>query len=186
MRDIPRLATERLVLRPFTSADGPVVEELAGAREVADTTLAMPHPYPAGGGASWIATHAENWSRNNVLALAICDRRSHELLGAISLDLDEMHRHGEIGYWIGAKYWGNGYATEAARAMVDYAFTDLRLHRVQARHFVRNPASGRVLQKLGMKREGTHRDLYVRWEQFETVDVYAILESEWNGDASNG
>jgi RimJ/RimL family protein N-acetyltransferase len=70
--------------------------------------------------------------------------------------------------------------------MVDYAFTDLRLHRVQARHFVRNPASGRVLQKLGMKREGTHRDLYVRWEQFETVDVYAILESEWNGDASNG
>lgn len=178
MRDIPRLSTDRLVLRPFTLSDGPVVEELAGAREVADTTLAMPHPYPAGGGAAWIAGHEDNWSRNSVLALAVCDRRSQNLLGAVSLHVDEMHRHGEIGYWIGAKYWGNGYATEAARAMVDYGFTELGLHRVQARHFVRNPASGRVLQKLGMTLEGTHRDLYVRWEQFETVNVYAILESD--------
>lgn len=179
MRDIPRLSTERLVLRPFTLADGPVVEDLAGAREVADTTLAMPHPYPAGGGAMWISTHADNWSRNSVLALAVCDRQSQDLLGAVSLHVDEMHRHGEIGYWIGAKYWGNGYATEAARAMVDYGFTELGLHRVQARHFIRNPASGRVLQKIGMTLEGTHRDLYVRWDQFETVDVYAVLESEW-------
>jgi RimJ/RimL family protein N-acetyltransferase len=182
MRDLPRLSTKRLVLRPFTSADGPVVENLAGEREVADTTLAMPHPYPSGGGASWIATHSENWNSNSILALAICDRQSHELLGAISLHVEEMHRHGEIGYWIGTKYWGNGYATEAARAMIDYAFTELRLHRIQARHFVRNPASGRVLQKVGMKLEGTHRDAYIRWEQFESVDVYAILESEWIAD----
>ena len=185
MRDIPRLSTERLVLRPFTLADGPVVEALAGAREVADTTLTMPHPYPAGGGASWIATHAENWSRNGVLALAICNRRSNELLGAISLDIDAMHRHGEIGYWIGARYWGNGYATEATQAILEYAFTDLRLHRVQARHFIRNPASGRVLQKVGMKLEGTHRDAYIRWERFESVAVYAILENEWNADDGN-
>lgn len=179
MRSIPRLTTERLVLRAFRLDDGPVVEDLAGAREVADTTLAMPHPYPAGGGASWIATHADNWNSNSVLALAICDRRSQELLGAISLHVEEMHRLGEIGYWVGARYWGNGYATEAARAIIGYAFTELRLHRVQARHFIRNPASGRVLQKLGMKLEGTHRDAYIRWERFESVDVYAILESEW-------
>ena len=181
MRGIPRLSTERLVLRPFTLADGPVVELLAGAHEVADTTLAMPHPYPVGGGAAWIATHGDNWSNNNVLALAICERQSQDLLGAISLHVEAMHRHGEIGYWIATKYWGNGYATEASRAMVDYGFTELRLHRIQARHFLRNPASGRVLQKIGMKLEGTHRDMYIRWERFESVDVYAILESEWTG-----
>ena len=179
---MPRLTTKRLVLRAFTLADGPVVDELAGAREVADTTLEMPHPYPAGGGASWIATHGDNWSRNSVLALAICSRESQKLLGAISLHVEEVHRHAEIGYWIGASYWGKGYATEAARAMVGYAFTELRLHRVQGRHFIRNSASGRVLQKIGMKLEGTHRDAYIRWEQFETVDVYAILESEWSAD----
>ena len=182
MREFPRLTTERLVLRPFTLPDGPVVEALAGAWEVADTTLAMPHPYPAGGGASWIATHTENWDRNGILALAICDRRSQELIGAISLHMEEMHRHGEIGYWIATKFWSNGYATEAARAIVNYAFTELRLHRVQARHFLRNPASGRVLQKVGMKLEGTLRDAYIRWERFETVDVYAILASEWSAD----
>ena len=185
VRAIPRLTTERLVLRAFTLDDGPLVEELAGAREVADTTLAMPHPYPAGGGASWIATHADNWSRNSILALAICSRQSPTLLGAISLHVEELHRHGEIGYWIGASYWGNGYATEAARAMVGYAFGELCLHRVQARHFIRNPASGRVLQKVGMKLEGTHRDAYIRWERFETVDLYAILESEWSADNGN-
>ena len=181
MPAIPRLSTERLVLRPFVSADGPIVEALAGEHEVADTTLTIPHPYPTGGGAAWIATHADVWNRDGVLALAICQRAgAQELLGAISLHVEPQHRHGEIGYWIGAKYWGRGFATEATRALVGYAFTELGLHRLQARHFTRNPASGRVLQKVGMKLEGLHRDAYIRWGQFESVALYAILEPEWN------
>lgn len=180
MDDIPLLTTERLVLRPFDASDGSVVERLAGAREVADATLTIPHPYPTGGGAIWIATHAPAWSRRENLALAICDQAApHELLGAISLQLSMTHCHGEVGYWIGLPYWGNGFATEAARALVAYAFVELRLHRVQGRHFTRNAASGRVMQKVGMRLEGIHRDAYLRWDHFEDVAVYAILASEW-------
>jgi [ribosomal protein S5]-alanine N-acetyltransferase len=180
MREMPTLLAERLLLRAFNEADGPDVERLAGAREVADGTLNVPHPYPPGAGAEWIATHARAWERGERLTLAICARAlPDELLGAISLHVSATHRHGEIGYWMGSAYWGRGYATEAARALVAYAFAELDLHRVQGRHFRRNPASGRVMQKLGMQLEGVHRDAYLRWGRFEDVAVYGILAPDW-------
>ena len=186
MPEIPQLVTERLVLRPFAISDGPLVEYLAGTREVADTTLTIPHPYPIGGGAAWIATHADAWDRGTRLTLALCDPGGvGELLGAISLHVSPAHSHGEIGYWIGVSNWGRGYATEAARALTAYAFQQLELHRVQGRHFTRNAASGRVLQKLGMQLEGVHRDAYERWGRFEDVAVYAILTAEWNAARSS-
>lgn len=182
---LPRLATERLVLRPFAISDGPAVERLAGVRAVADTTLTIPHPYPAGGGAEWIMSHADVWERDRGLSLAICLGAVPEtLLGAINLRVSLPHAHGELGYWIAADRWGKGYATEAARALTAYAFTTLALHRLQARHFTRNPASGRVLQKLGMRFEGINRDAYLRWNRFEDVAVYAILAQEWVENAT--
>jgi RimJ/RimL family protein N-acetyltransferase len=175
---MPQLETERLLLRPFVREDGPVVERLAGAREVADTTLSLPHPYPAGAGAAWIATHADEWACDERLTLAITQRDSRELVGAIALAIVRAHAHGEIGYWIGRERWGSGYATEAARRLVLHAVTELGLHRVQARHMVRNPASGRVLAKAGMRLEGVQRDAFFRWGRFEDVALYAILAGE--------
>jgi RimJ/RimL family protein N-acetyltransferase len=180
MENAPRLETERLLLRPFQESDAVAVERLAGVREVADTTLNIPHPYPAGGGLQWIATHGAAWARRQNLTLAICSQAPpNDLLGAINLSLSLMHLHGEIGYWIGASSWGHGFATEASRALVAYAFDELGLHRVQGRHFIRNPASGRVLQKLGMSLEGVHRDAYRRWGAFESVALYAVLAPDW-------
>lgn len=169
------------MLRPFEAADGPEVEHLAGAREIADTTLTVPHPYPVGGGAQWIATHSMAWERRHGLALAVCDRSADGvLIGTVSLAMLMAHRHGELGYWIGVPHWGKGYATEAARAVTAFAFEKLGLERVQGRHFTRNVASGRVLQKLGMRLEGVHRSAYVRFGRFEDVAVYAVLASEWS------
>lgn len=179
MTALPRLTTERLLLRPFVPGDGPTVERLAGAREVADTTLAIPHPYPAGAATAWIGGHAAAWAAGERLTLAICVADApHDVVGAISLTLAAEHARGELGYWVGAGMWGRGYATEAARAVVSFGFATLGLNRIQARHFLRNPASGRVLQKLGMRCEGMHRQAYRRWGRFEDVAVYAILASE--------
>jgi len=180
MPSFPELRTDRLHLRAFTPSDGSRVEQLAGAREVADTTLTIPHPYPNGAGASWIATHGEAWTRASSLAMAICHSDFHDgLIGAISLAVNKAHRHGELGYWIGVPWWGLGYATEAARALTAYGFTELGLHRIHGRHFTRNPASGRVLQKLGMRLEGVQRDAFLRWDRFEDVAMYSILEADW-------
>ena len=180
MPEMPQLRTRRLKLRPFQIADGPTVERLAGDRAIADTTLNIPHPYPEGGGAQWIATHADDWNRGERLTLAICSRfDAEELFGAISLHISTQHSNAEIGYWLSVNNWGKGYATEATEALIDYAFTALRLHRLQARHFTRNVASGRVLQKVGMQLEGIHRGAFRKWDHFEDVALYSILDSEW-------
>lgn len=182
---LPRLVTERLVLCAFDLADAPTVERLAGAREVADATLNVPHPYPPGAAVEWISTHPADWEQGERLTLAIRLRESPEdLIGATSLSISATHRHGELGYWIGATFWGMGYATEAARVFIAYAFTELGLHRIQARHFQRNPASGRVMQKLGMQLEGVHRDAYLRWGRFEDTALYGVLAPEWGADGS--
>ncbi len=181
MTALPRIETERLVLRPFEIHDAPSVEKLAGTREVAETTLAIPHPYPAGGAAPWIEMHAGAWQRGERLTLAICDRVGPEqLLGAISLVIEREHSRGEIGYWIAREKWGRGYASEAAHAVTGYAFADVELHRVQGRCFTRNPASARVMQKLGMRLEGVHRQAHFRFGRFEDSAMYAILAAEWN------
>ncbi|MFL5567923.1 MAG: GNAT family N-acetyltransferase, partial [Gemmatimonadaceae bacterium] len=89
------------------------------------------------------------------------------------------HRRAELGYWIALDCWNRGYATEAAERIIDFGFETLGLHRIEARHFVRNPASGRVMQKLGMQQEGVERDWAIKWNCFETLALYSILEPEW-------
>jgi RimJ/RimL family protein N-acetyltransferase len=175
----PVLRTERLVLRPFELRDAPDVQRLAGAHEVADTTLNIPHPYPDGGAELWIATHPAAWAARAGVTYAIVDAVSDSLHGAIGLVLAAPHQRAELGYWIGTPFWNRGYCTEAGRALVSFGFDALGLHRIEARHFTRNPASGRVMQKIGMTLEGVHRDAFYRRERFETVAMYGMLRSEW-------
>lgn len=175
----PTLTTERLTLRPFIADDAFDVERLAGMREIADTTLNIPHPYPHGGAAEWILTHGPAWNEGSNATFAIVDNATGRLAGAISLMIKPEHRRAELGYWIALHCWKRGYATEASQRLIDFGFEVLGLHRIEARHFLRNPASGRVLQKLGMQPEGVERDWAIKWDRFETVAVYSILEPEW-------
>lgn len=175
----PVLTTERLALRPFTAADAPAVQRLAGAREVADTTLNVPHPYEDGMAEAWIAERAEVYVRGEGVSFAITSREDGALVGAIGLRLSGRFPRGELGYWIGVPYWNHGYATEAARALIGFGFGTLGLHRIHAAHFSRNPASGRVMEKVGMRSEGTLREHLRRWDRFEDVVVYGILRREW-------
>lgn len=101
-------------------------------------------------------------------------------VGTVGLDgVDERAGIGELGYYVAADAWGNGYATDEARTLADYAFTELRLHRIQAKAFAGNAASKRVLEKVGFEREGVLRDHWYRDGTHEDVHVYGLLESEW-------
>ena len=182
MRDQPTLATPRLVLRPFALADAPAVQALAGAREVADTTLHIPHPYPDGAAEAWIGAHAAAWAAGTLATYAVVDAADGTLRGAVGLSVAPEHARAELGYWVGVPWWGRGIATEAARALVEFGFARLGLHRVQARHLTRNPASGRVMQKLGMRREGIHREAVRKGDRFEDTALYAVLDREWGAD----
>ena len=171
----PLLETPRVALRRFQKGDAADVQRLAGAFEVADTTLQIPHPYPDGAAEAWIATHEASFEGGTGASFAITLKASGELAGAISLMSIEAGHQAELGYWIGVPYWGQGLCTEAGQAMVDYACTELGLDRVHASHFSRNPASGRVLEKLGFRHEGTRRGHVRKWGKLEDLEIYGLL-----------
>jgi RimJ/RimL family protein N-acetyltransferase len=175
----PILHTGRLVLRPFTLADAADVQRLAGAREIADTTLHIPYPYTDGMAEAWISTHEPSFNNGASVTFAIVLQDGNVLCGAIGISIDYDNAHAELGYWLGVPYWGQGYGTEAAQALLRYGFQELGLHRIHANHFGRNPASGRVMQKIGMRYEGCLRQHARKWDAFEDIVQYGILRSEW-------
>jgi RimJ/RimL family protein N-acetyltransferase len=181
----PQIETTCLELRPFTPADAPAVQRLASEHAVADTTLNIPHPYPDGAAETWIASHPEDFRAGMGVTFALALRETGELCGSLGLTISPRHAHAELGYWLGVPYWNRGYATEAATALLTYGFTVLGLHRIYASYFARNPASGRVLQKLGMTLEGTQREHLRKGERFEDVVTYGILCHEWRPKAND-
>ena len=171
----PKLETERLVLRQFTLDDAKQVQKLAGDRQIATTTLNVPHPYEDGMAEEWIGTHEELYQSRKGAPFAITLKESGELIGAISIMSIVEEHQGELGYWMGTPYWNKGYCTEAAREMLRYGFMERGLNRIHASYFARNPASGRVMEKLGMSYEGLRRQHILKWKVFEDLELRGIL-----------
>lgn len=169
------LETARLILRPYNEGDIPELLPLIGSREVAATTVRIPHPYTEQDARNFLVSiQGEDEAR-----LAITLRTDGRLMGGVGLRLNSAHRHAELGYWLGVPYWRKGYATEAARAMLRYGFENLDLHRIFATHFKSNPASGNILKKIGMRYEGCQREHVLKWGQFVNSEMYGILRREW-------
>ena len=175
----PTLETARLLLRPFRSADADRVQQLAGDRAVADTMLKIPHPYEDGMAEQWIANHRDWFEHRQQAVFAVTLKQGGTLIGALGLRLELDDQRAELGYWIGKPYWNQGYCTEAARAALQFGFEQLELNRIFAHHFVRNPASGRVMQKIGMVYEGRLRQHVKKWGAFEDLEFYGIVKSQW-------
>jgi ribosomal-protein-alanine N-acetyltransferase len=158
-----------VMMRHFNIADAPRVQELAGDRAVSDTTAVIPHPYPDGMAEEWIDKHPAQRALGTEYIYAITRAEDRVLVGAIALR-PVADQHENLGYWIGHEYWGNGYATTAAAALIALAFKCLDCQQITASHLVRNAASGRVLEKCGLsiiRREsravrGRNESLYVR------------------------
>ena len=147
-RSIPVLETERLVLRAPRLEDVKAVALQANDRRIAENTARIPHPYRLTDADDFIAT--ANLGTETVFLITL---RSGAVIGACGFTQVDRHPP-EIGYWLGVKHWGKGYATEALRAMIDHIFTDLGDEAIQAAARVTNPASRRVLEKCGFQWSG--------------------------------
>jgi [ribosomal protein S5]-alanine N-acetyltransferase len=163
------LKTGRLILRPFAAGDAPEVQRLAGAREVALNTLNIPHPYPEGAAEAWIA------KQGTTPEIVFAIEHDQQLIGAVGLVIERMHDRAELGYWIGVPFWGNGFATEAAKAIVRYGFEEQSLNRIVAQVFSRNVPSVRVLEKIGMTREGRMPQHFKKWGEYVDLECYGLL-----------
>ncbi|MCG9126273.1 GNAT family N-acetyltransferase [Candidatus Poribacteria bacterium] len=176
----PILHTERLLLRPFLLEDASEVQRLAGDRDIAANTAVIPHPYEEGMAEEWIRTHRQSLEDGTAFNLAIILKDNvrfepSDLIGAIGITIDTTNRIGELGFWIGKPYWNKGYCTEAAKEILKYGLDEIGLKSIHAFHLGRNPASGRVLQKIGMKYEDSFPNAIEKWGKMEDLIKYNML-----------
>ncbi len=144
------LTTPRLILRPVARDDLPRILALAGDAAVAEMTGAIPHPLTAADVEPRFAS-----GQTDGHTFAITRQDDLEFLGMVSLALaKESGRLPRLGYWIGRPYWGQGYATEAVRRVLRFAFGEMKLSEIEAGVFPGNDASMKVLTKTGFRETG--------------------------------
>ena len=171
-RRIPVLKTERLTLRAPRPEDVTAIALLANDRRIAENTARLPHPYGV--------SDAEHF-------VAIVNQREGEACFVIMLDdtligicgVDPREDGPELGYWLGASYWGRGFATEAVRALIDHAFGDLQHETLQAGARVSNPASRRVLEKCAFQWTGVRLSRIRAINSATPVDRFRLDRKLW-------
>ncbi|WDZ75068.1 GNAT family N-acetyltransferase [Ensifer adhaerens] len=142
------LCTHRLVLRPTTPADATRAFEIQSDWDVTRMLRMAQFPPSLDDMTGWFAEHQGEWTSGTAFRFAI--ERAGRMIGVV--DLDEIDGdQGELGYWLEKPSWGQGYALEAAQAVVDFAFRVLGLTTLRSGHAADNPASGKVLVKLGFR-----------------------------------
>ena len=179
-RCIPVLETERLTLRAPRLEDAKAVAQLANDRRIAENTARIPHPYSLVDAEKFIA------SVNRVDGeIAFLITREKVVLGAVGIAMAE-HEPPEIGYWLGMKFWGHGYATEAVRAVIDHAFADHDFEALAAGARVTNPASRRVLEKCGFQWTGVGLTRIRALASSAPVDRFRLERAIWRSLKSWG
>ena len=146
---------------------------------MAETTF-LPHPYTVEMAESWIKAHPRLIENGNAYPFAVILESENKLIGTMTVRVDKSHNKGELAYWIGKEYWGKGYATEAAKEVIDFGFNKLNLNRIWAPIMSKNIASGKVLKNAGLTYEGTLRQDILKWNQYEDVEIYGALKNEYN------
>lgn len=182
------IETERLRLRPFKRGDADAVFAYRKREDVARYLFDGPMTHETAtevvglrAGQSALANEGDK------IFLAVELREPHLMIGEVSLIWrDAANRQGEIGYIFNPVHHGNGYATEAARALLELGFEGLGLHRIYARCAAANTASWRVMERLGMRREAHLREhIFVKGAWYEEL-IYAIVEDEWRAAIAEG
>jgi ribosomal-protein-alanine N-acetyltransferase len=175
---IPVLETERLRLRPFTLDDEAAVFALASDPEVARFVRFDAHRTPAETRA-FLELVLQHSGRGESFAWAIVRGEDDRLIGSCGfVSRNSQRQAAEIGYWLGRPYWGNGYAAEAARALVRFGFEQMELQRVEAKCFLENRAGQRVIEKIGMTYEGIDRSETIKGDCPE-LKLYGVSKQEW-------
>lgn len=174
MKKFPVIQTERLTLSQLEERDISSIVEYLQRRIFSDLTSNIPYPYVENDAISWVKMSKEAFDNNTGYTFAIRNKEG-QIMGAIGLH-DRDDDKAELGYWIGIPYWDKGYVTEAAKAIIDFGLNELKLNKIFATHFLHNPASGRIMEKIGMEQEAVLiKEVKKDGEYFDLVR-YCILK----------
>ena len=174
------LETDRLILRPFKIEDAEEVFNNWASDDEVTKYLTWPTHSSVEMSRSYMEFCINGYNEKNVYQWGMELKNSHELIGNISVVkiIDEIDSV-ELGWVIGRKWWGNGYTAEAAERLLEFFFTEVSVNRICAGHDIDNPNSGRVMQKIGMKYEGTLRQSGKNNHCIVDVANYSVLREEW-------
>lgn len=177
--DLPRLETERLILRKLRAEDDEAVFAYASDPEVARYVGWDVHRSIEDSRA-YIDVTLESYANGDPASWGIETRDTGTLIGAAGFfNWDLTHARAEFGYSLRRRYWNLGYTTEAALAMIDFGFTTMELNRIEAQCAPSNVASARVMEKAGMSYEGLLRERMFTKGMYRDLKIYSILRSEW-------
>ena len=179
MNWLPTIHTSRLSLRSISAADVDDFYAVYSNPEVMRYWSTPPLPNIEAA-SKLISEIEEGNERHNMLKWGIALRSNDALIGSVTLfNLEFTHRRAEIGYAQGRAYWGQGYMQETLKAVINYAFDSLNIHRLEADVDPRNAASVRTLERLGFQREGYLRE---RWQvngEIQDAFFYGLLRPDW-------
>ncbi|WP_300626881.1 GNAT family protein [Pseudomonas sp.] len=178
-RSLPHLLTPRLLLQALEAEQAETLFKLANGPNIADNTANVPSPYTLETAQAFIDGMQEKYRVGDLLSLGMQARASGELIGIVSLRLNARHNHGHLGGWVAAHCRNQGYAAEAATAVMDFGFAELGLHRVGSQCFGRNKESARVMQKIGLRYEGCMREAFLKNGVYEDLLGFAIVRDDW-------
>lgn len=146
----PLLTTDRLILRPLQLSDATKIQQLAGNEDIANGTISVPHPYSDGMAGKWIGKHLAGWLTQHSAIFAITLKSNHQLIGCAGIE-NIQDGSGQLGYWIGVPYWGNGYCTEAVERIKEFGFKKMQLEHIYGRHAKSCDRPANVMLKIGMQ-----------------------------------
>jgi RimJ/RimL family protein N-acetyltransferase len=174
------LETERFILKPISMDDADEIYQNVKDYDIARWLISLPHPYPKDGAIKYIGEVMELSKKGLSYEFPIRLRSTGELVGVMAiLKVDRKNRNTELGYWIAKKYWNSGFATEAGLRALQFGFEVLNLERIYAKYYPENKASAKVMEKMGMKFEGTMRHEIYKNGKFYDMSYYGILKDEW-------
>lgn len=174
MNKFPVIETERLILSQLEERDIPFIVEYLQHRIFSDLTSNIPYPYVENDARSWLKMSKEAFDNHIGYTFAIRNKEG-QIIGAIGLH-DRDDDKAELGYWLGIPYWNKGYVTEAAKAIVNFGLNEIMFNKIFATHFLHNPASGRIMEKIGMGQEAVLiKEVKKDGEYFDLVR-YCILK----------
>lgn len=177
---MPTLETERLILRPMLVSDADDMYDYAHREEVTRYLLWSPHASKKNT-VDFLRYIRTRYGLGDFYDWAVVEKESGRMIGTCGFtSIDLENGVGEIGYVINPDFSGRGYATEAARAVIEYGFGELSLHRIQCRFMKGNDASLRVAEKLGMTFEGYIRDLMFVKGAHKTIGYCSLMHDEFN------
>lgn len=172
--------TERLILRRFRESDTQDMYDNWASDDKVTKYLTWPPHQDLEVTKSILADWIKQYEEDDYYQWAIVPKDYGKVIGSISVvSLSNMHEHCEIGYCIGRDYWGKGITTEALKALISYLFMEVGFQRLQAFHHSENIASGKVMQKAGMKYEGILRNYHKNLKgEFVDCDFYAVIRED--------